>query len=74
MGYYSDPTANQALGNINREFTKQQKTANRLLKLYESGKLSEEEFDKACSQFKGIFKYVPYSAVENKLNKDNKSA
>lgn len=69
MGYYSDPTASQALGNINREFRKKQKIAKKLLRLYESGKLSEEEFDKACTQFKGIFKYVPYNALEDDPNK-----
>ena len=32
MGYYSDPTAAQALGNINREFSKREKKAKQLLK------------------------------------------
>ena len=68
MGYYSDPTANMALGNINREFTKQEKKAKRLLELYEKGKLSEDEFEKACSQFGGIFRRVPINVIKNELN------
>lgn len=42
MGFYSDPTASMAVGNVNREFSKYEKRAKKLRKLYKEGKLSEE--------------------------------
>ena len=64
MGYYSDPTASQALGNINREFSKYVKKAKNLRKLYEKGKLSEQDLEKARSQFKGIYMHVLDNVLE----------
>lgn len=64
MNYYSDPTASAALGNINREFSKQVKKAKRLRKLYEDGKLSENALEKAHSQFKGLYKHVLDNVLE----------
>ena len=58
MGYYSDPTANAALGKINHEFSKQVKKAKKLRRLYEEGKLSVDDLEKAQSQFKGIYRHV----------------
>lgn len=58
MNYYSDPTASLALRSINSEFTRLEKKAKRLRKLYEEGKLSNEALDKAHLQFKGIYRYV----------------
>ncbi len=37
MGYYSDPTASKALGEINREFSRLEKNAKRLRKLWDKG-------------------------------------
>ncbi len=62
MGYYSDPTASQAVGNVSREFSKWEKKAKRLWKLYEDGKLSDEQMEKECTQFKGVFRRALYSA------------
>ncbi len=58
MGYYSDPTAARALGPINREFSKYIKKAKRLCRLYKEGRISPEEFDKAHTEFRGIYKHV----------------
>ncbi len=58
MGYYSDPTASQALGNIHREFSKYVKKAKSLRKLYEKGNLSKQDLEKARLQFKGIYRHV----------------
>lgn len=58
MNYYNDPTASAALGNINREFSKQVKKAQKIRKLYEEGKLSQDALQKAQCQFKGIYKHV----------------
>ena len=45
MGYYSDPTASQALGNINREFSRLERKAKRLRKLRDEARkeIKEEE-------------------------------
>ena len=58
MHYYSDPTANQALGPINREFSRLEKMAKQLHKLYLAGKLSPAMLEKERAQFKGIYKHV----------------
>lgn len=68
MGYYSDPTASAALGNINREFSKLEKKAKNLRKLFEEGKISEGTLKQAQSQFTGIYRYV----LDNVLNAQEK--
>ncbi len=64
MGYYSDPTANMALGNINKEFSKLEKKAKRLRDLADEGKISAEALEKAQSQFKGLYRHVLTLALE----------
>ena len=58
MSHYSDPTANRALGSINREFSRLEKKAKILCRLLDEGKLSPEEFQAAHSQFTGIYRHV----------------
>ena len=58
MSHYSDPTANRALGSINREFSRLEKKAKNLCRLLDEGKLSPEEFDAAHSRFTGIYRHV----------------
>ncbi len=58
MNYYSDPTASEALRNLNREFSKKERKAKRLRQLYEEGRLSEKALEKAHSQFTGIYRHV----------------
>ena len=58
MGYYSDPTASKAIGNITREFSRFEKKAKRLKKLLDEGVITPEEAKKAQSQFTGIYKHV----------------
>ncbi len=58
MGFYSDPTASMAVGNVNREFSKYEKRAKKLRKLYKEGKLSEEALERAYSEFTGIYRHV----------------
>ena len=65
MNYYSDPTASQALGNINREFSKLEKRAKKLCEKLKNGQLSPEAFKEAQGQFKGIYSHV----LENALKK-----
>lgn len=64
MGYYSDPTANMALGNINKEFSKLEKKAKRLRELLDEGKISPEAIQNAQGQFKGLYRHVLTIALE----------
>ena len=66
MGYYSDPTAAQALGGINREFSRLEKKAKKLRKLLKEGKLSPEALEQAQQQFKGIYRNVLTKVLEQK--------
>ena len=68
MHNYSDPTASMAIGNINREFTKQVKKAKQLSQLYREGKLSAADLEKARSQFKGIYRNVLDNALNGEHN------
>lgn len=58
MGYYSDPTAAKALSGINREFSRHEKKAKRLRKLWEEGLISDEDLERAHTQFRGIYRHV----------------
>lgn len=64
MGYYSDPTAAAALGNINREFSRLEKKAKKLRRLLEQGKLSPEALERSQAQFKGIYRHVLNNVLE----------
>lgn len=66
MGCYSDPTANMALGNINREFTRLEKKAKNLSRLYAKGKITPAELEQARAQFKGIYKGILDRALEKR--------
>ena len=66
MGYYSDPTASAALGNINREFSKLEKRAKKLRKLFCEGKISDEALKRAQCEFKGIYQHVLTNTLEAK--------
>ncbi len=58
MSHYSDPTANRALGAINREFSRLEKKANALCRRLDAGDITEEDFQKAQRQFSGIYRHV----------------
>lgn len=58
MNHYSDPTANRALGGINREFSRLEKKAKNLCRLLDEGKITTEDFWQAQSQFTGIYRHV----------------
>ncbi len=70
MNYYSDPTASQAIGNLNRDFSRQEKKAKALLALYKNGELSSQELSKARKEFKGIYRHV----LENVIREDEKKS
>ncbi len=58
MYYYSDPTANQALSGINREFTRLEKKAKRIKARLKDGTLSPEALKKAEREYTGIYRHV----------------
>ncbi len=69
MSYRSDPTASMALGQINREFARLEKKAKRLVELLEEGKITPEDFERAQSQFRGIYVHVLTNALEKSKRK-----
>ena len=58
MNHYSDPTANAALGSINREFSRLEKKAKRLRQRLKEGTLSPQALERAQGQFTGIYRHV----------------
>ena len=58
MHCYSDPTAAEALGGINREFARLEKKAKRLRQLWEEGKITSRDLERAQGQFRGIYRRV----------------
>ena len=58
MHYYSDPTANKALGSINREFSRLEKKAKKLRARWEAGEITQADLENAQSQFRGIYRHV----------------
>ena len=71
MGYYSDPTAAQALGNINKEFSRLEKKAKRLLALLDEGKISEDSLKRAQENYTGIYRHVLTLALEKKAEENS---
>ena len=69
MGYFSDPTASMALGNINREYSNHVNRAKRLRKLYERGIISDSELEKAQAQFTGLYRHVLDDVLAEKPDK-----
>ena len=74
MGYYNDPTAAMALGNINREFGRLEKKAKRLCEQHKKGRLSAEALERANSEFGGIYRHVLEIALENAEKQDAKDS
>ena len=70
MGYhYSDPTAAMAMGNINREFSKWEKKADRLCERWDKGELSLQDLERAEAQFTGIHRHVLAHALKKRQQK-----
>ena len=58
MNHYSDPTANRALGGINREFSRLEKKAKKIRQRLKEGKMTLEEVEKAQAEVTGIYRHV----------------
>lgn len=70
MNHYSDPTAQMALGQINREFSKLEKRAKKLRERYEKGEISLETLNKARSNFTGLYRHVLDIVLEEEPQKN----
>ena len=58
MSYYSDPTANAALGKIQREMRIKEKRARHLIRRRRQGLLSPEAEAQARKEFTGIYRHL----------------
>lgn len=62
--YHSDPTANRALGPINREFNRLEKQAKQLCRQRLDGQLSDAAWHKALRRYTGIYRHIPTFAMQ----------
>lgn len=56
MSYYSNPTANAAIGAVDKEIRAKQKFAKRLKALRKKGLISDEEIARARCRFPGLYR------------------
>lgn len=67
--YYSDPTANKALGNVQREYCYRWAIARELERKRRAGRLTSRDVDLARRLFVGIFRNLPTLALSRVLAK-----
>ena len=68
MSYYSNPTANAAIGTVDREIRKMEKRAKRLKERKERGQLSPQQEAAAYRQFTGIFRPILERALRGEAD------
>lgn len=64
MSYYSNPTANAAIGTIDRQIRKMEKLAKHLKERKAAGRLTPSQEAAAYRQFKGIFRPILERALK----------
>lgn len=64
--HYSNPTANAAIGAVDREIHRLRKKAARLKALRQQGKLTRQELESARKEFTGIYRRILREALEEK--------
>ena len=62
--YRNDPTANTAIGSVDRELSRRRKEAERAARLIRSGRLSLNEEMRIRARFNGIFRRALEDALE----------
>lgn len=72
--YYSDPTANAAIGAASKDWNRMQRKANKMKALYLEGKLNYEEEEKAYKQFPGIYRPLLDRALQEAVEEAEKLA
>ena len=65
MSYYRDPTANAAIGTVDREIKLMRKRAAEIKRRRQRGQLTAEELAKARRQFVGIYRRFLGAALED---------
>ena len=66
MSYYSNPTANAAMGAVDREIRIMKKRATEIRRLRKQGRLTPQMQAEARKQFPGIFYRFYVEALEDK--------
>lgn len=65
MSHYSNPTANAAIGTVDREIRMMRKRAEQIKRRRKSGQLTNEELAVASKQFTGIYARFLREALED---------
>ena len=65
MSHYSNPTANAAIGAVDRELRMMRKRAAQIKSRHRQGKLTSEELAAARKQFIGIYARLLREALED---------
>ena len=73
MSYYSNPTANAAIGSVDRELRLLKKWAKQIRKRRQLGLLTQEEIARAQKQFVGVYRRFLKEALEDTPSDDEQS-
>jgi hypothetical protein len=65
MNHYSNPTANAAIGTVDREIRRMRKRAQQIKRLRRQGRLTPQEEALARKQFVGIYRRFLLEALED---------
>lgn len=65
MNHYSNPTANAAIGTVDREIRRMRKRAQQIKRLRRQGRLTLQEEALARKQFVGIYRRFLLEALED---------
>jgi hypothetical protein len=73
MSYYSNPTANAAIGSVDRELRLLKKWAKQIRKRRQLGLLTQEEIARAQKQFVGVYRRFLKEALEDTPSDEEQS-
>ena len=73
MSYYSNPTANAAIGSVDRELRLLKKWAKQIRKRRQLGLLTQEEIARAQKQFVGVYRRFLKEALEDTTTDEEQS-
>ena len=65
MSHFSNPTANAAIGSVDREIKMMRKRAEQIKRRREKGLLTPQELEQARREFVGIYKRFLREALED---------
>lgn len=67
MSYYSDPTANAAIGTVDREIRRLRKRAEQIRHRRQKGLLTKQEEEDARREFVGTYRRFLMEVLEDKV-------